>query len=236
MGLKLNKAMYLDLFGKEPPKIESYIHTISPSGISINDIYSDREFQYHHVFGSAAFSLFGIKADDINKGNQMKIYLSSLSGKNTASSSMNNIATFLNGKAGTDVDRLVALFFDIAIVIYSLYYKEGDKNDPEKIKVSLRNIYNSTLKSFMIPSVRGIAGNTEEAIIQKFIAYYMAGSGISDNGGKQTARLKSLRSKTGGTRKSRKSHKYKKTRKHIIRKSSKTQKRHSKKSKNTRRK
>ena len=132
-------------------------------------------------------------------------------------------------KADTgNTDRLVAFFFDIACIIYSLYYKKVDAGNIERKNASLRNVYYSTLKPFMLSSFSSIVGNTDEKIINKFISYYDAGSGFKDEGSKQTARLKALRTMAGGRRKTQK-------RKH--RKYFKTIKRkHSNKQKYTRRK
>jgi len=216
--VKLNERMYLDLFGKKAPEIGVYINIKSPSGITIDNIYSDVEYKYHEFGGTGTLKLFGIKPNDINDG-KMFTYLSSLSGEQNASGSMKNIATYLNGKAGTNTDRLVAFFFDLASIIYSLYYKKADNNDVERKNTSLRNVYYSTLKPFMLPAFTSIVGKGDEAIINKFIKYYDSGSRIVDNGTKQTARLKSLRSATGGNYKTRKHSKtYKKSKKYTRRK------------------
>jgi hypothetical protein len=213
-GVKLDARMYLDLFGEKAPEIGVYINTKSPSGISIQTIYSDPEYQYHEYGGTGTFKLFGIKPDDINNG-KMSNYLTTLSNiksdVNKLSGSMKNIATYLNEKAGTKTDRLVAFFFDIAIVIYSLYYKKADNNDLERKNTSLRNVYYSALKSFMLPSFSSIVGKDDEAIINKFIKYYDAGTGAGDTGVKQTARLKSLRAMAGGKSKHRKNFKTQKS-------------------------
>ena len=198
--------MYLDLFGKNAPKTGVYTNIKSPSGITINNIYSDVEYLYHEYGGTGTLNLFGIKPNDINNG-KMFTYLSSLSGEKNASGSMKNIATYLNGKAGTDTDRLVAFFFDLASVIYSLYYKQADNGDVERTNKSLRNVYYSTLKPFMLSEFSSIVGKGDEAIINKFINYYNSSVRISDPGSKQTARLRSLRPIAGGKSKTRKNSK-----------------------------
>lgn len=210
--------MYLDLFGKKAPEKGVYTDIKSPSGISIINIYSDTEYQYHEFGGTGTLKLFGVIPNDINNG-KMFNYLTTLSDTSSdlkkLSGSMKNIATYLNEKAGTKTDRLVAFFFDIALVIYSLYYKRADDGDVDRKNTSLRNVFYSTLKPFMIPAFSSVVGNSDEAIMNKFIKYYDSGSGIADPGTKQTARLKSLRSMAGGKSKTRK---YKKSKKYTRRK------------------
>ena len=198
--------MYLDLFGQKAPKSGVYTNIKSPSGITIDNIYSDIEYQYHEYGGTGTLKLFGVKPNDINDG-KMFTYLSALSAEKNASGSMKNIAVYLNEKATGKTDRLVAFFFDLASVIYSLYYKKADNGDVGRKNTSLRNVFYSTLKPFMIPDFSGIVGNGDEAIINKFIKYYDSGVGIGNTGTKQTARLKSLRSMAGGKSKTRKNSK-----------------------------
>jgi len=216
--------MYLDLFGEKAPEMGVYINIKSSSGISIQDIYVDPEYQYHDFGGTGTLKLFGIKPNDINDGKMLR-YLNALSAGDDPNKSIRNIATFLKEKANTKTDRLVAFFFDIACIIYSLYYKKVDAGDIERKNASLRNVYYSTLKPFILSSFSSIVGNTDEQIINKFITYYNAGAELKDEGAKQTARLKALRSMAGGRRKTqrRKHRKYFKT---IKRKHSKKSKKY----------
>jgi hypothetical protein len=240
-GRKLDERMYLDLFGEAPSN--KFIDTglESPSGISIRNIYSDTEYQYHEFDGPGSFKAIKIAPNDILSDRIMVNNLTRLSNGDKVEGAIKSIADFFVKKGGPS-DRIVALFFNIALVIYSLYYKKEDGGSPERINMSLRNVYYSTLKPFMRPTISGVAGNNDEQIINTFIKYYNAGLTERIPGSKQTARLGALRNKRGGKPKThrsntqkRKHNKYNKTRKHKNSKNSKTIKRRSKKQ-NTRRK
>jgi hypothetical protein len=201
-GTKLDKKMYQDLFKEMPsPSDGTIIDKMSPSGITIRNIYSDQEYQYHDIAGTSTFKLFNIKRNDIEDG--LFSELQSLSSGNNMPISMNKIAEFLNKRALSKTDRLVAFFFDIALVIYSLYYKKNDTT-PEDIDTSLGKVYRTIVKSFMLPSINTIVGNTDTEILQTFIKYYKSSINKSDFGAKQTARLNLLRKKSGGRRITRK--------------------------------
>ena len=76
--MKLNQRMYLDLFGEKAPEIGVYINIKSSSGISIQDIYVDPEYKYHELGCTGTLRLFGVKPDDINKGDMLR-HLNALS-------------------------------------------------------------------------------------------------------------------------------------------------------------
>jgi hypothetical protein len=141
---------------------------------------------------------------------------------------MKHISDFFNSAAKTSElkQKLVAFFFDIAIIIYSLYYKKSDNTDTEKQKASLRKVYYAFLKPFIshIPELNKIAGGNDEANIKKFTEYYNTSSKLPD-GKKRIQRMKVLvsQNKTGGKSKTiKRKHRYsrklkkhnKKTRKH----------------------
>lgn len=217
-GRKLDERMYLDLFGEEPSNTFIETGKKSPSGISILNIYSDKEYIYHAYDGPGSFKAIKITSSDILNDRTILKNLADLSNKDTVQRAMKNIAIIFNKKAEEKV-RIVALFFNIALVIYSLYYKKADHGDVERKNTSLRNVFYSTLKPFMIPAFSSVVGNSDEAIMNKFIKYYDSASGIADPGTKQTARLKSLRSATGGKSKTRKHSKtLKKSKKYTRRK------------------
>ena len=113
---------------------------------------------------------------------------------------MKRISKFFNGVARTSELKVrpVAFFFDIAIIIYSLYYKKADNTDIEKQKASLRKVYYAFLNPFIsdIPELNKIAGGDDETNIKKFIEYYNTGSKLPDDikvyGKKRIERMKVL--------------------------------------------
>ena len=168
-GPKLDKQMYRDLFGETNEVIlKEKINTgkVSPSGISILDIYKDPEYQYFNSkvsplsFGYMR-TLIGVdKGDsDIVKDSSE---LNNISNNINVETSMTKFGNKIYGKKpskdGREKRQYVAYFFNIALIIYSLYYRENDiipqiKGPPKineaKQNISLAKIFKTTVKPFI---------------------------------------------------------------------------------------
>ena len=189
--LKINLIylLYIDLFKARPPQTWSYMGDRSDIGLTLNQIVADPEFKYHRGEGPGFFKalspggnierFFGDNQDYDRHIQRLK------DAKETAmADKMERISNFFNDVARTSElkVRLVAFFFDIAIIIYSLYFKKADNTDIEKQKTSLTNVYHAFLKPFIshIPELNKIAGGNDETNIEKFIKYYNTGSKLPD--------------------------------------------------------
>jgi len=251
VGTKGNPAvterLYTDLFKIPPPRTGSYMDHRSDIGLSLNQIVANPEFKYHREQGPGFFKAVspGGNIESFLGGNgEYDMYIRELKkAKETAMPKiMEGISDFFNGVSKTSElkQKLVAFFFDIAIIIYSLYYKKNDNTDTEKQKASLRKVYYAFLKPFIfhIPELNKIAGGNDEANIKKFIEYYNIGSKLRDDikvyGKKRSDRMKVLvsQNKTGGRRKTiKRKHRYSRKLKNHHKKTRKHSKKHTRKHK-----
>ena len=251
-GIKLDKQMYRDLFGKEIPNKKIDTKEEEPnSQISISNIYNDPEYQYSNSNQTQISK--GYMTKFIGQDKTPVIGGTGAKGNtelNNISNGINvelNMATFGENIFNLDTRderakrQFVAYFFNIALILYSLYYRENDiipsekppvKIDKAKQKISLTKVYKTIVKPFIknldlspfIPYSNSSDKNENENI-QVFINYYNSSNQDTSSSIDSTKRVNSLGLvQTAGRRKTqkRKHSKITKTRKYKIRKSSKT--------------
>ena len=186
----VTERLYRDLFKARPPKTGSYMGDRSVIGLTLNQIVADPEFKYHRGEGPGFFKALSPGGNIESFFGDNQVYDRRIQelkdAKETAmADKMKRISDFFNGVAKTSElkVRLVAFFFDIAIIIYSLYFKNIDNGDSEKQKTSLTNVYHAFLKPFIsdIPELNKIAGGDDEPNIEKFIKYYNTGPKLLDD-------------------------------------------------------
>jgi hypothetical protein len=216
----------------------------SDISLTLNQIVADPEFKYHRLQGSGFFKAMtpgGNIESFFGKSQEYDTHIKALRDANETAiaDKMKHFSDFFNGVAKTSElkQRLVAFFFDIAIIIYSLYYKKNDNT--EKQKASLRKVYYAFLKPFIshIPELNKIAGGNDEINIKKFIEYYNTASKLPDDikvyGKKRMQRMKVLsQTMTGGKPKTiKRKHRYSRKLKNHNKKTRKYSKKHTRKHK-----
>jgi hypothetical protein len=267
-GPKLDKQMYRDLFGEKNEeilnkKIDTY-KVEKDSDISINDIYKDHEYNFSSSNTTKILSGYMTTFIGQDKspviGPSAAIGSKELNNISNGTSVESNMAEF--GKKIFNLEKtrdnrakrqFVAYFFNIALILYSLYYRENDiipseklpvKIDEAKQQISLTKIYKTIVKPFikdidLSPFIPYSNNSDKNENIQVFINYYNSSNQDTSPDIDNNKRLNSLGSVQRAGRRStqkRKHIKITKTRKYKVRKSSKTIKSKNFKKKYTRRK